>query len=202
MKNAFRVAALAAALALAGTASAQEASKGNRFGFGVGLPTSELAGLFAGGVSSGLVPQIYLPINVTPAFRIEPQFGILTLSEDGDLGSDASYVTLGAGAFYVASLGQQADLYVGPRLLLAFFREENPTGVGTEKISRDDWFLAAALGGEYMPHPRVAVGAEVQLGRWSIGDEKTEFPGAPTDEAPGGSSVTTQGVLFVRVYLF
>lgn len=202
MKTMLRTAAIAVALTLAGAASAQQASQARapRLGIGIGLPTSELGALIAGGGTSGIAPQIYVPINVTPKLRVEPQIGILTLNEDS--GTDSSFFSLGAGAFYAMDLGDRALLYVGPRLILGFFNSKEPFGGGvTAKTSRTDWYIGAALGGEAFLHPRLSLGGEAQLGRWGIGDEETKVPGFPTDTQPGGSSVQTQGVIFVRVYL-
>jgi hypothetical protein len=207
MKKTLRIAALAVALSLAGAASAQQAQPASsahrtRVGIGVGLPTNEFSTIVAGGadLGVGIVPQLYVPIDLTPRFRLEPQVGILTVDQDG--GTDTSIWSIGAGAFYLMPLGQQAQLYVGPRLLLSFFHQDNPVGGGiVEKTSGTDWFLAAALGGELMPHPRIGVGAEAQLGRWGIGDRETKATGFPTQTTPGGSSWQTQGIIFVRVYL-
>ncbi len=88
MKTPLRIAALAAALSFAGAASAQQPPQPSRtrIGLGVGLPTSELSSFntFTGGVNSGVLPaQLYLPIDVGPGLRIEPQLGLFTSRQDG-----------------------------------------------------------------------------------------------------------------------
>lgn len=199
MKKTLHLAAALAALALAVPAAAQESSSG-KVGIGVGLPTSELGALFTGGDAS-LPAQIYVPINLLPNLRLEPQFGILSVDRDDTF--ELSIFSIGAGVFYMMPLGQQAQLYVGPRLVLSKFNRKDwhDPGDVTEQEGTD-MYLAAALGGELQPHPRISVGAEAQLGYYSIGDRDVTRTGLPTVTEPGGSSIQTQGVIFVRVYLF
>jgi hypothetical protein len=203
MKNVLRIAALAVALSFAGAASAQQAQPSKtRFGIGVGLPTGgELTSLFAtggAGSNSVLPPQIYVPIDFTPNFRLEPQVGFVTTSQDG--GDSSSYYTLGTGAFYMMPLAQQAHMYVGGRLAIGWESSENQGGGFTVKTKGTDLWLAGAFGGEILPHPRLGIGAEAQLGRWGIGDRETTSGGV-TQTTNGGSSWQTQGVIFVRLYL-
>lgn len=203
MKITIRTAAIAVALSLAGAASAQQQPNHIRVGLGVGLPTSELSTLFAtaGGGSAGIMPpQIYVPIDFTPSFRLEPEVGFITTSQDG--GDSAAYYTVGAGAFYMMQLAQQAHLYVGGRLLLGFERSTNANAGGSgfdAKTKGTDLFLGAVFGGEILPHPRLGIGAEAQLGRWGIGDRDTTVAGVTTT-TNGGSSWQTNGIIFVRFY--
>ncbi len=201
MKTPLRVAAVFAAAALAGTASAQQQPDHVRVGLGVGLPTSELSSLFSTATvgTAGLLPaQIYVPIDFTRHFRLEPEVGIIARSQDG--GNDAAYYTFGAGAFYVSPLAQSAHLYAGGRVVLGLERSTTNAGGGFDtKTKGTDVYVAAAFGGEVLPHPRIGIGAEAQLGGWAIGDRKSTTAGVTTTER-GGSSVQTQGVIFVRLY--
>lgn len=197
MKKTFRLAAALAAIALAVPAAAQESSSG-KVGIGVGLPTSELGALFTDGDAS-LPAQIYVPINLLPNLRLEPQIGVLSVNRDDNY--DLSIWSIGAGVFYMMPLGQQAQLYVGPRLVLSFYDRKDYDGPTLDRETEGtDLYLAAALGGELQPHPRISVGAEAQLGYFNIGDRDVTRPGVSYTE-PGGSSIQTQGVIFVRVYL-
>ncbi len=199
MKTMLRLAAVVAAVALAVPAAAQESTSG-RVGIGVGLPTSELGALFTGGDAT-LPAQIYVPINLLPNLRVEPQIGILSVDRDDTF--ELSVWSIGAGVFYMMPLGQQAQLYVGPRLVLSLFNEKDWDGpFDVTEREGTDLYIAAALGGELQPHPRISVGAEAQLGYFNIGDRDVTRTGNPTVTEPGGSSIQTQGVIFVRVYLF
>jgi hypothetical protein len=198
MKNPLRTAALAVALSAAGAASAQQQPGHVRVGVGVGLPTSELTSFFAmaaPGTTAGLLPaQIYVPVDFTPSFRVEPEFGFISIHQDG--GSDASYYTFGAGAFWMLPLTASAHTYLGGRAVVGLERSTANAGGVETRTRGTDLYLAAAFGGEVLPHPRIGVGAEAQVGWWQIGDRTS----ASITE-PGGSSLQTQGVIFVRVYL-
>ncbi|HEX9053103.1 MAG TPA: outer membrane beta-barrel protein [Anaeromyxobacter sp.] len=203
MKNLVRLTLALCALALASPASAQQQGNPVRVGLGVGLPTGgELTTLFAqtqAGSNAGIIPpQIYVPIDFTPSFRLEPEIGFVTSSQDG--GDSAAYYTFGAGAFYMMQLAQQAHLYVGGRLLVGLERSTTNGGGGFQtKTKGTDLFVGAALGGEILPHPRIGVGAEAQLGRWGIGD-RDETTAGVTTTTPGGSAWQTNGIIFVRLY--
>lgn len=188
-----RIAIVAATLSAAAPALAQE--KAGRFGIGVGL---------SGG--GNLVPGtvVFVPLNIAPNFRIEPFLGIDRFDIDPDpvlVDGKSSTVSLGAGAFYLARIVPQVQMYLGGRLGFIFesFEEASAT---PDEWDRRDFLLAAALGGEYLPHPRIAVGAEAMLGYVAIGDTEFTPSGGPTVKGGGGSATQTQGTIFVRVYLF
>jgi hypothetical protein len=184
-----RMAALAAALAFAAPAVAQQ--KDANVGIGIGLTDGPF---FTG-------TEIFVPINVSPNFRIEPLIGIDRIDIDGG-GGEASNFLIGAGLFWVNPIASQANIYMGGRLALNF-ASSTDAGVNPDEDERTDFFLGPALGGEWLPHPRIAIGAEAMLGFLAIGDTETTdgLTGAKT-ETPGGSEIATQGTVFVRVYLF
>lgn len=200
MKRIIRIAALGAVLAAAAPALAQQGSSKVHVGLGIGFPVSELAPLFAATGPGGLVaPQLYVPIDVTPSLRIEPQIGLFT-SHDSASGDDISFKSIGTGVFYVAPLGGPVNLYAGGRLVLSFFKQENVGGGGiVTETSGTDVYIAATLGGEFWAHQRFSVGGEGQLGYTSIGDRDVSSGGVTVTQS-GGSGWQTQGILFVRVF--
>lgn len=184
---------LAVALCAATPAFSQE--KSGRIGIGVGLSD--------GSLTPGTI--VFVPLNLAPNFRVEPFLSIARVDIDANtIGIQAgkqSDVSIGAGAFYLARIVPQVQMYAGGRLAFNFHSFEENT-VTPDKEDRRDFILAAALGGEYLPHPRIALGAEIMLGYVAIGDtESTQF-GGPTVKGGGGSATETQGTLFVRVFLF
>lgn len=203
MNRIIRIVAIAVTLAAALPAAAQKAAQA-RVGLGIGLPTSELAASILGDPATGRglsAPQLYVPINVTPNIRIEPQIGVFTIDDDAS-GDSMSIWSIGTGAFWLMPLGGNVSMYVGPRLVLSFFDAEEDLGGGdTRRTEGTDVLIAAAVGGEYAVHPRFSVGAEGQIGRTWIGDRDVTETGVTVTEQ-GGSSWSTQGIVFVRVYLF
>ena len=97
--------------------------------------------------------------------------------------------------------GYETVQHAGGRLGFNFLSFEEAAPVPDE-WNRRDFILAATLGGEYLPHPRLSVGAEVMLGFVSIGETEFTPGGGTTVKGGGGSATLTQGTVFVRVYLF
>jgi hypothetical protein len=206
MKLFIRIAAFALAIAVATSAAAQTTTaqgKEGRFGLGVGL---------AAGDDPAVENLIFVPLNLAPNIRIEPFLGwsrsdidAVPAAAGGSPAFDpqegkGSDFTLGVGAFFVQPIASQIQLYAGGRLGLQWesFKQPSPA-VG--KAERRNTIVAAALGGEYLPHPRFAIGAEAMIAYLSIGD--TEFSGGGASvEGGGGSASSTQGTIFARVYLF
>jgi hypothetical protein len=202
MKTLLRAATALTVLALAAPAFAQQATQRTttgsqpQIGLGVGITSGDV-GANPGVASPTQGYLLYVPINLQN-FRIEPFLGWQRADTDG--AGKSSDVTIGVGAFLVQPVAAQLQLYAGGRLGSRWVSDKN--AAGTVKNERRDTLLALAAGGEYLPVPRVALGAEFQIGYASIGDTKTTTVGAPTVEGGGGSANATQATLFARIYLF
>src|SRR5512146_425209 len=183
MKNVVRLALALCALALASPAAAQQARP--TFGFGVSiLPFAQ---------PSVVLPtaELYLPIRVAPAFRLEPSLGIFTSNEPTP-GTDTRDITIGVGAFWVKQLAAPLDMYVGGRLKLNFAHVSTTNAAGTTASDSDtDLVLAAALGGEYYVATQLSVGLEGELGLYDHGNVSGDDTG-----------VFTTGLAFLRIYFF
>lgn len=193
MKTFIRMAAVALAMAVAAPALAQQnttTGDGAQIGIGAGISTASSGdGLSTGGIA-------FVPINIK-SFRIEPFTGWTRVSVDDGRSSD---FLIGVGGFLVKPVATQVQLYAGGRLGLEWHSTKDGAGNKTE---RRDLILAGALGGEYMPVPRVALGAELQLALASIGDtDRTDGPTGRTTTADGGWGTATQATFFARFYLF
>ncbi len=176
MQKTLRLALAVAALIVATTASAQQ-----RPMLGVGVSFNP----FAQVVALSPAVEVYVPIRLAPAFRLEPSLGIFTYDEDGgDKGRD---FTLGIGAFFVKAIAPAADMYAGARLKLNFARfEDGNTGLSN---SDTDLVLAGALGGEYYLAPQFSLGLEAQLGLYQRGEVNGD-----------DSGFFTNGLAFLRFY--
>ena len=211
-KISLRAAVALAALALTAPALAQQAAKQEpRFGVGVGLTGSAVSGSAAmpGTGTPDFGTLFFVPLNLAPSFRLEPFLGWARADLDTTppgtggqqfspfLQGKSSDITLGIGGFYVAPLAPQVQMYLGGRLASQWQSVHSNAGF---KAERRNTILAAALGGEYLPVPRVAFGGELQLGLIWYGDTDYTAPGASISGG-GGSGSATQGTLFVRFYL-
>jgi outer membrane protein with beta-barrel domain len=203
MTRTFRIAAAVAALALSAPALAQEHRP--RLGIGVGISAFDFNVTtlqLTNGFPAAVPDSIYVPINVTQNFRLEPQLGVLTLSQDAGTGvqsTDTAVVSIGLGAFYLMALAPQFDVYVGGRVVRTSYAQTLKTpGAPDDKTEGSDIRIIPAVGGEYSLHPRFSLGAEVELQLVSFGNRSVSSGGS----IPGGSGTQTAGLFFARVYLF
>jgi hypothetical protein len=201
-----RIAAAAlAALALVVSTPAFAQERRPRLGIGVGITAFDFNSTvtLTNGFPAALPDSIYVPINLGPSFRLEPQLGVMTISQDvggsGITSTDTSVISIGLGAFYLAAVASQLDVYVGGRVVRTTYTQTlKSAGAPDDKTSGDDIRVIPAIGGEWFPHPRFSFGAEVQLQLVSYGSRSVSSGGS----IPGGSGTQTSGVLFARVYLF
>lgn len=173
-----RFLAALAALALAGSAVAQQEPSRPQFGLGIAvIPLTT-------GPIGALSPtvEVYVPFQVAPNFRIEPSLGIYT-NDDGTVSQ--SDLTLGVGAFVQKRVAAAVDLYAGGRIKLNFASVD--TGVTDD--SDTDFLLAGAVGGEYYIAPKFTVGLEAELGLYQDGDVNG-----------GDDGFFTTGLAFLRVF--
>ena len=166
-----------AALFVATNANAQQQA-GGKVGIGVGLVPEA----FVNPTSPAV--EVYVPIAITPAFRLEPSVGIRT-SDDSTTNVKRSDVTIGVGAFFVQRPSANSDLYFGGRLKLNFAGIDTPAG----SDSGTDFGIAAAAGAEYYLAAKFSLGVEAQLGYY-----------AQSDVSGDTSGFFTNGILFGRFY--
>jgi hypothetical protein len=174
---------LASVLALAKTTTPAEAQE---IGIGVGVRSS-----FISNVQSPLTPTIYVPIGVTDRIMIEPELGIIRLSEEDDgFDETLTFLTIGAGLlFEIGDMGEHR-IYAGPRLgiVRTSFSEELDGG-GEFSDSTTNLFLAGVLGGEFFLEPNFSLGGEAGLRYQGTGDDESD-----------GSLITTTAEFRIRWY--
>ena len=211
---------LAGLLALLATESyAQQGSR--RIGIGAAIGNAQeifqAGAISTAGDSVAGAPAILIPIQITNRLRIEPEIGVFRHSreEPGAIDVDYSVSTfeIGLGVF-PQTLQQNFRLYYGLRVGYVAMEEEakQTTSVrGTEVTATatqdaDGFFLAPAVGGEYLFSDRFSLGGEVQFRHISVeGDVVFTLPGGLL---PGVSpqrferSVSGTRVLFVSRFYF
>ncbi len=194
-----------AMLTIAPTADAQE--RGVTFGIGTSLnPTA----IFASGDGNILLlpvglGNIYFPLIIGSSFKLEPEFGLLRLSEkttDGTTSSESSatLTRLGIGAFWVAPIRESFRAYVGPRVGIVRSSESSRFGTQPErKVTQTDLVLELATGGEYLFSSHFSLGGEVRLGYINMGKRKVTPP-PPFPFEQSGSILTTNALILLRWY--
>ena len=182
------------ALGIAATASGEQrrviTAKERQVGFGVALaPSNALP-----------VPvAIYIPINVSKQFRLEPEFGftVSTLNDADGSETSTQQFRIGTGAFFVQKLGKTVRLYVGPRITVLLTTIENsPESGDTVETSNTSFNVGGSLGGEYFFTSRFSMGAEAQINFTSIGETEVDGEGTGGD----GSVIGTNSLVFFRTW--
>ena len=204
MKSRLWLAAIAM-LTIAATADAQE--RGVTFGIGTSLnPTA----IFTGDGDLVLLPvglgNIYFPLIIGSSFKLEPEFGLLRLSEkttDGTTSSESSatLTRLGIGAFWVTPIRESFRAYVGPRVGIVRNSESSRFGTGPErKVTQTDLVLELVTGGEHLFSSHFSLGGEVRLTYINVG-EREVTPPSPSPSQQSRSILTTNALILLRWYL-
>ncbi len=174
-------------LLVAGPLDAQESA--TRFGIGVSLGKE-----FVGFEDEGMLtlfdfPSFYLPIVVSPGFRVEPEFGLWKYSASGD---DWDYsmtlLVLGCGLLGVSERGN-GNIYYGARL--ALLRISYSDG---DDDSKTDFYIGPAVGGEYLFADHLGLGGEAQLNYVHVGQWGDD------DDDESESIIRSRTLIFVRWY--
>ncbi|UCH63691.1 MAG: hypothetical protein JSU77_04385 [Fidelibacterota bacterium] len=163
---------------------------------GVGVTISDIKELMQILEGGGILPIIFVPINVSPTLRIEPGIGYYQSStEDPDYESSSKGLSLGIGIFPMTLRGGM-NLYYGARLgriSTTSSYKYDYNGGETDEESGTGLFIAPTFGGEYFLSSSFTLGGEAQLRYVSL-TEKDD------DEERTTSSISTRGLLFIRFY--
>lgn len=201
IRKVIMLAAAVAALAFAPSALAQQ-KDAVKVGLGVGLNLNQL--IQPSSLNwTGVAPvAVYVPIQISPHFRVEPWLGFWTYSQNDYPGraSDMSWRAwdLGVGGMWYFQPASPLGLYLGGRLGLTFSGGETDPGV---TVSETDFRIQAVSGAEYFLAPKFSVGAELQLGVTLYGDPSTKTAGVTVTPSRNLSSWQTNGVIFLRYFL-
>jgi hypothetical protein len=145
-------------------------------------------------------PTIFVPINMSSRFRIEPEIGIGWASATNTSGrtDSTSVVHSGSGAFGLASK-DRFTAYYGARIAYIRFGQSSTFSTGTNSFtypSANGFFVAPAIGGEYFLSDRLSLGGEVQV----------RYTRSTFDASSGSGSITTKsantrGAITLRFWL-
>ena len=192
-------------------AYAQQRSRRVGIGAALGDVSDVLLQLEVGAV---IAPVILIPVQVTEGFRLEPEIGVFRSSvkeiASGASDDEASVnavtgVEIGVGVF-PQTLQEDFRLYYGVRFGYARIVQEDPLFRDTRTLTLDGFFVAPAVGGEYLFSDRFSLGAEVQLRHTSVKGENvveglTLRDGSPASDRIERSTSATR-VLFVSRFYF
>jgi hypothetical protein len=209
VKTRFLLAA-GAVVMFAGAAQAQAPAAAEdvrpRFGIGISLaPAAVISSDLGTYVPIGL-GNLFFPVLVG-SYKIEAEAGVLHFNDQTSgtgysTTSKSTSLRLGVGAFKVKSLGGGTTLmYIGPRVgLISTSTSTSYSPGGTEQSDKEtDWVFGMAVGGEHFLSRHFSLGGEMQLNYISFG-QPDHTPTTGSSSTSDRSAVTTNGLLFVRVY--
>jgi hypothetical protein len=177
------------ALCLVAAASLHAQESNVRIGFGVSAGQIIIADLPDDNIMTPLhLSTVSIPIYLTKSFRVEPEFGIISRSQEVTWSTPRETQTstttnfrLGIGIHYVIqNLAdvEQMSLYLGPHLeVLPFSYERTSSLPGTpaRTESQSNLMLGFRVGGEYSPVRPFSIGIETGLEYISVGDTESSF---------------------------
>jgi hypothetical protein len=167
--------------------------------------------------------NLYLTINATPSFRIEPVFGIYSFRNERttttpgytqQTRTSKDEVTLthfGLGGFYLIPTSNSFQMYVGPRIGLNFVTILS-TGYYYSGSSYQQWevesketdfSVGVSFGAEYYPISEFSIGAEVASNYVSFGNpDVTRTPASSSSSTTERKQhlIATNALFFVRWY--
>ena len=128
-------------------------------------------------------PDIYVPIQVSPGFRLEPYFGYWRYSYSSENSSTYeqkySIMDLGVGVFITTWCGP-VDIYYGGRIGMqknsqyykSTYTYDSTTETTESKANQTNWIYGPAVGGEYFFTNNLSLGGEVQFNYMKMGEWK------------------------------
>ena len=167
--------------------------------FGLGVNLLDLSGLLSGNGAS-----IYAPINLGPAFRIEPFLGFGTTSydyKDSEADDSHSGFQFGTGVYPTIRRGN-AVIYIGGRIGVYLSSDEykNSQGDVDEEDSDFTFTIGPIVGGEYYFNPHISLGGEASIMYTHIHrkmDYKNELY---TNDEETDTHIGTGSMIFFRFY--
>lgn len=151
--------------------------------------------------------NFYIPLQLEPHLRLEPEIGILTIDDAIQEQQDRQentwqYVRFGMGVFYMWETADVTRVYIGPRAGFLWYTVSRTTQAetsGTLSARQSSWYAGLCAGGEYFLSTHFSLGAELQLNYVSIGNaEQTPAPTVPA--VTNRRIVTNNGLVSIRFY--
>jgi hypothetical protein len=169
------------------------------FGIGVSMGREVIFIYYQSMFTMSDYPSFYMPIRISPGFRIEPEFGLWRYSysrDGGDRKSTYTVLSLGCGIFPMTNKGK-VNIYYGGRLgflsISESYKNKWDGHIETDDDSKTDFYIGPVIGGEYLFTDHLSLGGEVQLNYTSYGRYNE-------DVDVSESLISTKTLIFVRWY--
>lgn len=183
-------------LCISGISLGQEATK-----TGIGIAIIDLQKLFETNTSGGVgtYATITVPIITSPSFRIEPEVGYFSASQDYTV-SGTSYEesvsswSIGVGIF-PQKIYKEFTLYYGGRVGYLSQKMTMEEGSNKDEETTTGFFIAPTIGGEHNFSDHFSIGAEAQVVYATLTNEEDD-----RDFDVDLSLFETRGLIFFRFY--
>jgi hypothetical protein len=183
--------------------SYSQEAKSPKIGFGTSLvEVKDIARILSGDGDIDL--SIFIPIQISSKFMLEPEIGFLTASSEEKSPWDKDKLIskafhIGIGVFPMKKMGSY-KLYYGARFgYIHNSSDEKYAMDSDEESSSSGFYISPSLGGEYFLIKHFSLGAEIQIRYASLsGETKIETTG---DKDLSSSSMSTRALVLVRFYL-
>ena len=173
--------------------------KAARFGIGVSMG-KEVLGFEDGGLVTVFdFPSFYMPILISPRFRLEPEIGLWRYSGSGKNWEESyTILSLGCGIFPMTKKGK-VYIYYGARfglIRISYSAEYSWNGhTESDDDSKTDFHVSPAIGGEYFFTDHLSLGGEAQLNYIFVGQVDDD-----DDDDVSESLIRSKTLIFVRWY--
>ncbi len=152
-----------------------------------------------------------IPIFIGSRFKLEPEFGILHISNQEETSTEASdfspyfptgtvketftQLRLAISAYYRHPVSERLEIYVGPRVGIIRNSESMSTNGGEDSETLTHLSLGAVLGGEYFFSTHFSLGGEVQFNYLNRDEPENSFLSRQES-----SLLNTHGSVLLRFY--
>lgn len=167
--------------------------------FGVGIALMDIQQLWETAISDGWNTTITFPIETSPNFRLEPEIGYNSATQENDNPTREQKVTdfrIGLGVFPQKTY-EDFTLYYGVRV--GYISQTQTSTISELNVDDEEttsgFFIAPALGGEHNFSNHFSIGGEAQLVYSSLDGERKD-----SDSKSNLSYFNTRALIFFRFY--
>jgi hypothetical protein len=168
---------------------------------GIGIAVIDVQKLFEGNMSGtgGTYSAITIPIILSPTFRLEPEVGYFSASQEASISGtkveeSITSWTIGAGIF-PQKVYTDFTLYYGGRVGYISQKMTSEAGANKEEDNTSGFYIAPAIGGEHNFSDHFSIGAEAQVVYASLTNEEDD-----REYDVDISLFDTRGLVFFRFY--
>jgi hypothetical protein len=139
------------------------------------------------------IGNIYFPIDITPKFRLEPEFGYFRFKyEFNGSESTISNLRFGVGLFSITRY-KNSIIQIGGRIGIINNSINLGNPIDNDDNSKDDYYFGFATGGEYLLSKHISLGGEAQINYITLGNYND-------DNDSTTSIISTRALVILRIY--